>query len=386
MVATTKTQGSGLSSGALIGIIVGSIAAVFLVAAVVFWYRRRKRSYREESDGEPFILGGTPKSKQQPSLQPATESTFSTKSSSQFLQRGTEDVSVLWEDEVIVGSRVDRQKIIIDSLISKGGYGEVYKGTFNRSDVAIKTLLPETRRNLVQVNAFLAEAKLMASLDHPSIVRYVGVAWESLNDLCVLSELMDGGDLRGLLVEYESTNHPTGFDYNKAKIAHQIAHALTYLHSLLPLVIHRDLKSNNVLLDRDLNAKLTDFGVSREYVDRTMTVGVGSSFWMAPEVMMGEKYDEKADMFSFGVMLSELDVHKLPYSHARVDTDGRRQPDAAILQKVAMGSLHVEFSEGANPELIELGLACVAIDPKDRPAAPVAMYKLLKVLRQLSDA
>uniref|UniRef100_H3G7N6 Protein kinase domain-containing protein n=1 Tax=Phytophthora ramorum TaxID=164328 RepID=H3G7N6_PHYRM len=66
-------------------------------------------------------------------------------------------------------------------------------------------------------------------------------------------------------------------------------------------VIHRDLKSKNILLNEHLEAKLSDFGVSRERITGTMTAGVGTSLWMAPEVMMGGKYDAKADMFSFGV-------------------------------------------------------------------------------------
>eukprot|EP00644_Phytophthora_capsici_P017163 jgi/Phyca11/10288/fgenesh1_pm.PHYCAscaffold_48_\ len=125
-------------------------------------------------------------------------------------------------------------------------------------------------------------------------------------------EYMEGGDLRSLLNEYESTKHPVGIDRQKATIALHVCHALTYLHSLAPPVIHRDLKSRNILLNQQLEAKLTDFGISRERMDQTMTAGVGTSLWMAPEVMLGEKYDDKADMFSFGVVLSELDVHTLP--------------------------------------------------------------------------
>ncbi|EEY53027.1 protein kinase [Phytophthora infestans T30-4] len=119
---------------------------------------------------------------------------------------------------------------------------------------------------------------------------------------------MYGGDLRGLLTSYHNRHHPVGFDCDKVKIALHVAHALTYLHSLSPVVIHRDLKSRNILLTADLDAKLTDFGISRERVDQTMTAGVGTSLWMAPEVLMGERYDDKADIFSFGVVLSELDL------------------------------------------------------------------------------
>ncbi|EEY63229.1 protein kinase [Phytophthora infestans T30-4] len=110
-------------------------------------------------------------------------------------------------------------------------------------------LLPSTRRDIHLVNEFLAEAKLTASMKHPRIVTCIGGAWDSLSDLCVVLEFMEGGDLRTLLESYEKSSHPVGFDREKVTIALHVCHALTYLHSLEPPVIH---------------PKLTDFGISRE--------------------------------------------------------------------------------------------------------------------------
>lgn len=385
----------GLSTGALVGIVVGAVAAALVVGGLAFWYVRRKRKYNEATHQQELLEAGhLEKDKEDPmgpfSMQPTLASTRRSSSAAWLTSRMSMTMDggpMLWEDEVIIGARVPREKVMLDVLISRGGYGEVYKGSYNGYDVAIKMLLPETRRSLKHVNAFLSEVRMMAALEHASIVQFVGVAWDSLNDLCVLSEYMAGGDLRALLVQFEEENHPKGFDLTKVKIACDIAHALTYLHSLEQPIIHRDLKSKNVLLDHELNAKLTDFGVSREREDRTMTAGVGTSLWMAPEVMMGEQYDHNADIFSFGVMLSELDVHTLPYSHAKENsTTGRKMPDAAVLQMVALGNLRVEFSEGAMPEVVELGLACVSRNPKDRPTSAEALYKLHKILQQLKAA
>uniref|UniRef100_H3G576 Protein kinase domain-containing protein n=1 Tax=Phytophthora ramorum TaxID=164328 RepID=H3G576_PHYRM len=89
--------------------------------------------------------------------------------------------------------------------------------------------------------------------------------------------------------------------------------ALGYLHACTPPVIHRDLKSNNVLLTDKLEPKVIDFGVSRGLVDLTMTAGVGTPYWTAPEILEGKRYTEKADIYSFGVVLSELDTGKIPY-------------------------------------------------------------------------
>ncbi|RLN91930.1 hypothetical protein BBJ28_00021924 [Nothophytophthora sp. Chile5] len=285
----------------------------------------------------------------------------------------------LWDDEVIATARIPREKVVVDHLISRGGCGEVYFGLFNNQQVAVKMLLPETRKSVQHVNAFLAEVKLMAGLEHPRIVQFVGVAWDSLTDLCAVSEFMEGGDLRALLASYAAENRPVGFNRDKVTIALHVAHALTYLHSLAPLVLHRDIKSKNILLSASLEAKLTDFGISREVATQTMTAGVGTSLWMAPEVMLGQRYDAKSDVFSFGVVLSELDLHTLPYSHGDPD---RKTPETVILQMVALGKLRVGFSSQGPESVATLGLKCVSLDPTERPTAAQALYKLQTILSQ----
>ncbi|EGZ10726.1 hypothetical protein PHYSODRAFT_563616 [Phytophthora sojae] len=295
----------------------------------------------------------------------------------------------LWDEPAIVAARIPMDRIVTGEVISRGGFGEVLRGTYKERDVAIKRLLPESRKDLAKIEEFLAEVKLQAALEHERVVRFVGVAWDSLTDLCVVSEFMDGGDLRALLIKFDEVDHrPMGFDAEKCRVALDVAHALTYLHCLDPMVLHRDLKSKNILLDRSWRAKLTDFGVSRERSDRTMTAGVGTSLWMAPEVMLGERYDEKADLFSFGVVLSELDSHKLPYASAKITETGRVIPDTAILQLVSSGRLSVEFTPPASPALeamVHLGKACVAFEPDARPTASQALYQMQLVMRAFAQ-
>ncbi|KAG2797326.1 hypothetical protein PC116_g25935 [Phytophthora cactorum] len=291
--------------------------------------------------------------------------------------------SSLWDDPVIVAARIPVDRVELGELISRGGFGEVYRGRYRDQNVAVKTLLPSTRKDMNHIEAFLAEIKLMATMEHPQIVQFIGVAWESLSELYAVSEFMEGGDLRTLLVKYYENGHPRGFDPAKTKMALQVAHALTYLHSLDPVVLHRDLKSRNILLTETLNAKITDFGASRERSDKTMTAGVGTSFWMAPEVVMGEQYGEKADVYSFGVVLSELDTHELPYSHAKENSEtGRPLPDTAVLQLVLMGRLQVRFSGVGLIDITELAQQCLQIEPQDRPTAAEVLYRLHTISKQ----
>ncbi|GMF65569.1 unnamed protein product [Phytophthora lilii] len=387
--ATTESGGSSLSTGAIIGIIVGVVVVLLLVAVGLFclWYRRRSKKAEGSSQFTPgedkYGEGDAYPGMVSPTTGHKSTVSGTTGNDSNSLGLGPRSLGGLWDDEIVATARIPREKVLVQQLISRGGYGEVYYGLFNGQHVAVKMLLPESRKSVKHVNDFLAEVKVMATLDHPRIVKFVGVAWDSLTDLCVVSEYMEGGDLRALLASYDAQNHPQGFDRTKVTIALHVAHALTYLHSLEPPILHRDLKSKNILLSSDLEAKVTDFGISRERVDRTMTAGVGTSLWMAPEVMMGERYDGKADTFSFGVVLSELDLHALPYAHAKDASNfGRKMPDTAILQMVALGKLRVEFSSGALASMVELGTACVSVDPKARPTAAEALYRLQTILRQ----
>ncbi|KAG6611918.1 TKL protein kinase [Phytophthora cinnamomi] len=282
----------------------------------------------------------------------------------------------IWDDPVLVAARIPLNKIRIQELIARGGFGQVFLGSYNGETVAVKTLLPETAQDMTEINALFAETKVMAKLEHPCIVRFVGIAWESLSTICCVTEYLVGGDLRALLNHF-LTNHtrPRGYDHDKVKIALDVAHGLAYLHSMQPNILHRDLKSRNILLNSQLNAKLTDFGVSREHTEDQMTNAVGTSLWMAPEVMMGSHYDAKADVYSFGVMLSELDTHLMPYANAK-NENGRKLTDTMIMRKVAAGELQVEFSRECPVEILTLAHACIAVDPNKRPTALDAMRKL----------
>ncbi|KAG2787276.1 hypothetical protein Pcac1_g3344 [Phytophthora cactorum] len=384
--SSSSDGSSGIGSGAIAGIIVGVLFALVLVGILVYrrcHRRKEQQSHRAPDFSQTNDLRDAAYEAQVSPAKPHRQTTITT--ASDFDRRHS---AKLWDDDVIVAARIPREKVKVRQLINRGGYGEVYIGSYHGKDVAVKMLLPETKKTMSQVNAFLSEVKLMASLDHPRIVSFIGVAWDQLIDICVVSEYMAGGDLKALLTEYEKNSHPVGFDHTKVKIALHVSIALTYLHSCAPPVIHRDLKSKNILLDEAMDAKVTDFGISRERIDATMTGGIGTSFWMAPEVMMGERYDDKADMFSFGVVLSELDSHVMPYALSKSESNTEssssvkpnKLPNAAILQMVAAGKLRAHFSEAGPQSMVDLGLACVSLDPKERPTAAEALYKLQQIL------
>ncbi|KAL4160951.1 hypothetical protein PRNP1_001509 [Phytophthora ramorum] len=374
--------------GAIVGIIVAAV--VFMLVLFAFFIAQRRHNKHQPSDAssEDFLespvvgkqvrlleLGQSPADTE---YQEITRTTANSRSTGSSMPDGRRHRGTLWEDPVILASRIPIDRIELGAVISRGGFGVVYRGRYRDQDVAIKTLLPEKRKDLAHIQAFLSEVRLVATMEHPHIVQFIGVAWESLSDLFCVTEFMSGGDLRSLLKDYLANGVPQGMDAGKTQIAYQVAYALTYLHSLEPVVLHRDLKSRNILLTERLDAKITDFGASRIRSDATMTAGVGSSLWMAPEVMMGQRYGEKADVFSLGVVISELDTHELPYSHAKESNSnsGRPLPDTAVLQMVSMGKLRVRFSSFMDADMARFVCSCVSVEPEQRPTAAEVLYYL----------
>ncbi|KAG9401150.1 hypothetical protein AC1031_009905 [Aphanomyces cochlioides] len=170
-----------------------------------------------------------------------------------------------------------------------GAYGQVWLGKYMTNRVVIKKLLP----------------KKATTIECPYIVHFIGVAWTKPSfDMMFVTEYMDRGDLCSVLQSKE--NFPWTA---KLQCALHIAEGLSYLHTLDPKIIHRDLKSRNVLLDSKQGAKIADIGIARKAEDlATMTMNKGTYRWMAPGVLKDDHYSESADLLSFGVILAELDA------------------------------------------------------------------------------
>ena len=385
------------SGGAIAGIVVGVVCLVFIIAAFVtrrrratgkrFSFRKRQSTYGDSRSVSvsssklepPGAFGKLNSNRTTDSRKPNMTGLFTATHDDPFTVRHMRKGGI-WDDPLLVAARIPLEEIQIKELVARGGFGQVFTATYKGQTVAVKTLLPETAKDMDEINALYAESKILAKLDHPCIVSFIGIAWGSLSTVCCVTEYLVGGDLRALLNHFLlNQTRPQGFDHDKVKIALNIAQALAYLHSLEPNMLHRDLKSRNVLLTSQLDAKLTDFGVSRERSDFMMTNAVGTSLWMAPEVMLGGHYDGKADVFSFGVLLSELDTHQLPYANVR-NASGQKPTENTILQKTSKGELQVEFSRECPAELLTLARACLSVNPHDRPTAADALYKLQHAL------
>ncbi|KAI9072118.1 hypothetical protein K1719_045920 [Acacia pycnantha] len=194
----------------------------------------------------------------------------------------------------------------VANKLGQGGFGSVYKGKLpNGQDIAVKRLSMDSRQG---DSEFKNEVLLVAKLQHRNLVRLLGFSLEKQERLLVY-EFLPNGSLDSLLFDSSQRVHLNWVV--RYKIIGGIARGLLYLHEDSRLrIIHRDLKASNILLDEELNPKISDFGLARLFVvDQTQSNTsriVGTYGYMAPEYAMHGQLSVKSDVFSFGILVLEI--------------------------------------------------------------------------------
>ncbi|KAJ0410915.1 hypothetical protein ATCC90586_004436 [Pythium insidiosum] len=386
-VAVVSTASAKVSTWTWISICLGAlVAAAGLLTAALIVARRRQRD-RE-------MYGDASTTTKHRKLTIGTQRTHDSESASTFdgFSRGQNGtlLASIWDDEDLLACRVDFDSVQLDRKVAAGAFGEVWLGQYRGACVAVKKLSDHAARDHSAVGHFVREIKILGQLDHPRILTFYGVAWTTLTDLCAVVEYMPRGDLFALL-RTPALAPVARWSPAKMQIALDVIEALTYVHTLDPKLVHRDLKSRNVLLDDAGRAKLCDFGVSRmrSELQETMTSGVGTGRWMAPEVLLGrDDYDERVDIYSFGIVLSELDTHELPFMNAGSrqsrPENATTQPlsEVAVMQLVASGELTPTFSATCPPGIVDIARKCVSFRPEDRPSTLEVAYALRQLAPQ----
>ncbi|KDO19245.1 TKL protein kinase [Saprolegnia parasitica CBS 223.65] len=259
---------------------------------------------------------------------------------------------------------IEPDELIVSGNIGSGAFGAVERGRYRDHDVAIKTF----HASLSSDNtAFEKEVQIMYRLNSEYTVRLFGISQTLRGQPSIVMEFMDGGNLRQYLDAAKRKSHHelTSMLF----IALGIANGLVYLHK--HRILHRDLKPLNVLLNRNGEVKLADFGISREDATNNMTAGIGTWLWMAPEVFDDCDYGVEADIHSFGVILTELDTLQRPY----LDVKGG---PFRLQEQIRNGTLRPTLRPNCPMWYQHLAADCMAADPVDRPTAA----KVAKTLRQ----
>uniref|UniRef100_A0A671R3V1 LIM domain kinase 2 n=1 Tax=Sinocyclocheilus anshuiensis TaxID=1608454 RepID=A0A671R3V1_9TELE len=264
--------------------------------------------------------------------------------------------------------------LIHGEILGKGFFGQAIKVT-HKATGEVMVMKELIRCDEETQKTFLKEVKVMRSLDHPHVLKFIGVLYKDKR-LNLITEFIEGGTLKDFIRDTDS------FPWEqRVSFAKSIASGMAYLHSMS--IIHRDLNSHNCLVKLDNTVVVADFGLSRlimedkvkqpppdkptnkkrlfRRIDRKKRYTVvGNPYWMAPEMLNGKRYDEKVDNFSFGIVLCEI--------------IGQVYADPECLPRTLDFGLNVRkfiekfLPEHCPPAFFALAVACCDLIPDNRPA------------------
>mmetsp|Transcript_26850 Transcript_26850/g.84145 ORF Transcript_26850/g.84145 Transcript_26850/m.84145 type:complete len:941 (-) Transcript_26850:90-2912(-) len=273
---------------------------------------------------------------------------------------------------------LDPTEIVLEDVIGEGTFGRVWRGSWRHSAVAVKEFVfaqaavvggSKQRDELLQ--EIVGEAGIMAMLRHPKILHLYGCSL-TMQAIWITSELCSRGNLRQVLNDEELELS----EETKLKMCVDVAEGMVYLHARDPPLIHRDLKTHNLFIHEpypgQFVVKIGDWGSARAQSSksmRTMTHGVGTACWLAPEVIRYARGSKASDVYSFGIVLWEIATRNEVYPELSA---------TQIIAKVANERLRPELPE----ECIwaELMQECWADEPEDRPTFEEVLAWLTRLL------
>jgi serine/threonine protein kinase len=244
-------------------------------------------------------------------------------------------------------------------MIGKGAFGNVSKGKYKGGDVAVK----EINGNVIdesEIATFLQEAELMTNLpEHPNVLQLIGIC---ASPFCIVTEFMEMGDLSNYLRKNKSIE-----EQQKIKWMIDICKGMEHLTK--NNIIHRDLAARNCLLDSNLNAKISDFGLAR-IADTGSQIysksNIGPLKWMSIESLKFKKYSEKSDVWSFGITSIEILTQEKPYPGL----------DAVQAASQVLSGLRPTVPPETNEKVKNILTSCWADDPENRPTFSQLLVKL----------
>uniref|UniRef100_A0A0E0BM55 non-specific serine/threonine protein kinase n=1 Tax=Oryza glumipatula TaxID=40148 RepID=A0A0E0BM55_9ORYZ len=264
------------------------------------------------------------------------------------------DFEILWED------------LAIGEQVGQGSCGTVYHALWYGSDVAVK-VFSKYEYSEDMILTFRQEVALMKKLRHPNVILFMG-AVASLQRLCIVTEFLPRGSLFRLLQKNAGKLDPR----RRVHMAIDIARGMNYLHNSSPPIVHRDLKSSNLLVDKNWTVKVADFGLSRLKLETFLTTktGKGTPQWMAPEVLRNEPSNEKSDVYSYGVILWEIATQKIPWDNLNT---------MQVVGAVGFMDHRLDIPSDVDPQWASMIESCWDSDPQRRPS----FQELLDQLRDL---
>ncbi|KAF8926100.1 hypothetical protein BGZ47_002897 [Haplosporangium gracile] len=251
--------------------------------------------------------------------------------------------------------------------IGSGSFGRVFHGDLLGTEVAIKECVRSDSRAFDE-KYFKREVDILKQSRHPNIVQFMGVC-KRRKRFYIITEFLPMGNLRRWI---QDDRKEFGWD-TRISFAIDISLALAYLHH--KNIIHRDLKGENLLISENMRIKVCDFGFSRVEAKNAAEMSrisyCGTDGYMAPEILLGEDFDCSVDVFSFGVILSEMMArHVVDSQHfQRIAPDMGVSPDEILFRA----------QPGCPIELGELAISCVQPLPQNRPVLRQIVERLTAI-------
>ncbi|CAH2074683.1 unnamed protein product [Thlaspi arvense] len=344
-----------MSQGVKVGIIVGAIAfflALCSLALVLFIKRRKQKRKAKQVDMEQ--------------QRPIPKSPMNMESVKGYNFMELDSATSRFSDL---------------SQIGRGGYGKVYRGHLPGGlVVAVKRA---EKGSLQGQKEFYTEIELLSRLHHRNLVSLLGYCDEK-GEQMVVYEFMPNGSLQDAL----SARFRQALSYAvRLRIALGSARGILYLHTEAdPPIIHRDIKPSNILLDKRLNPKVADFGISKLIAldgggvqrDHVTTIVKGTPGYVDPEYYLSHRLTEKSDVYSLGIVFLEILTGMRPISHGRnIVREVKEACEAGMMLSVIDRSMG-EYSEGCVKRFMELAIRCCLDDPEARP-------RMLEIVRELEN-
>ncbi|OEL17834.1 Proline-rich receptor-like protein kinase PERK8 [Dichanthelium oligosanthes] len=386
-----------LTNGVVVA--VAAVLAVLVLSLIVtaVWFTTKRKRKQKDGYRAGFMSPTSPFSSQQPSggsanvgltIDPSVHTSYS--AGSPRLKQCLSDISMgnskffSYEELYQITDGFSAQK-----LLGEGGFGPVYKGHLpDGADVAIKRLRDGGGQG---EREFQAEVEIISRVHHRHLVSLVGYCISNNQRLLVYDFVPND------TLHYHLHGHgmPVLEWSTRIKIAAGAARGISYLHEdCHPRIIHRDIKSSNILLDDNFDAKVADFGLARlalDAVTHVTTRVMGTFGYMAPEYASSGKLTERSDVFSFGVVLLELITGRKPVDASRPLGDESlvewarpllsRALDTGDLEGLVDPRLEKKLNEAEMFRMIESAAACIRHSASRRPR----MSQVVRVLESLAD-
>ncbi|WCJ43994.1 Protein kinase superfamily protein [Euphorbia peplus] len=276
-------------------------------------------------------------------------------SSSSSIDSSRKKLDQIFDDVDVGECEIPWEDLDLGERIGLGSYGEVYHADWNGTEVAVKKFLDQDFSGAALAE-FKREVRIMRRLRHPNVVLFMGAVTRPPN-LSIITEFLPRGSL------YRILHRPHGQidEKRRIKMALDVARGMNCLHTSIPTIVHRDLKSPNLLVDKNWTVKVADFGLSRlkhnTFLSSKSTAGTPE--WMAPEVLRNEPSNEKCDVYSFGVILWELATMRLPWSGMN---------PMQVVGAVGFQNRRLEIPKEIDPLVGRIIWECWQTDPSLRPS------------------